>query len=79
MVPTDIPVHLIHPQEASTTSTSEKGPEDTPESTPEPGGEKPNKTQQLKKVFKEYGAVGVSFHIGISLMSLGMFYLLISR
>ncbi|KAI3369891.1 hypothetical protein L3Q82_024707, partial [Scortum barcoo] len=45
---------------------------------PEPEGGKPNKTQQLKKVFKEYGAVGVSFHIGISLMSLGMFYLLIS-
>ncbi|XP_070759010.1 protein FAM210B, mitochondrial [Enoplosus armatus] len=44
----------------------------------EPEGGKPNKTQQLKKVFKEYGAVGVSFHIGISLMSLGMFYLLIS-
>lgn len=46
---------------------------------PEPEGGKPNKTQQLKKVFKEYGAVGVSFHIGISLMSLGMFYLLLSR
>ncbi|XP_061689546.1 protein FAM210B, mitochondrial [Syngnathoides biaculeatus] len=45
---------------------------------PEPGGDKPNKTQQLKKVFKEYGAVGVSFHVGISLMSLGMFYLLVS-
>lgn len=45
---------------------------------PEPVGGKPNKNQQLKKVFKEYGAVGVSFHIGISLMSLGMFYLLIS-
>nr|XP_057910661.1 protein FAM210B, mitochondrial [Doryrhamphus excisus] len=44
----------------------------------EPDGDKPNKTQQLKKVFKEYGAVGVSFHIGMSLMSLGMFYLLIS-
>lgn len=44
----------------------------------EPEGDKPNKTQQLKKVFKEYGAVGVCFHIGISLMSLGMFYLLIS-
>lgn len=44
----------------------------------EPVGEKPSKNQQLKKVFKEYGAVGVSFHIGISLMSLGMFYLLIS-
>ncbi|XP_049588671.1 protein FAM210B, mitochondrial [Syngnathus scovelli] len=45
---------------------------------PELEGNKPNKTQQLKKVFKEYGAVGVSFHVGISLMSLGMFYLLIS-
>ncbi|XP_077384767.1 protein FAM210B, mitochondrial [Festucalex cinctus] len=44
----------------------------------EPEGNKPSKSQQLKKVFKEYGAVGVSFHIGISLMSLGMFYLLIS-
>ncbi|XP_075757278.1 protein FAM210B, mitochondrial isoform X2 [Pelodiscus sinensis] len=40
---------------------------------------KPNKSQQLKKVFKEYGAVGVSFHIGISLMSLGIFYLAVSR
>ncbi|XP_020492428.2 protein FAM210B, mitochondrial [Labrus bergylta] len=45
---------------------------------PEPEGGKPTKAQQLKKVFKEYGAVGVSFHITISLMSLGMFYLLIS-
>lgn len=45
---------------------------------PEPEEDKPNKTQQLKKVFKEYGAVGVSFHICISLMSLGMFYLLVS-
>ncbi|XP_015257906.1 PREDICTED: protein FAM210B [Cyprinodon variegatus] len=61
-------------QDASSTSSQEKDPGNTPE--PEEG--KPNKTQQLKKVFKEYGAVGVSFHIGISLMSLGMFYLLIS-
>lgn len=60
-------------KEASTTS-SEKSLEDR-----EPEGGKPNKTQQLKKVFKEYGAVGVSFHIGISLMSLGMFYMLVSR
>uniref|UniRef100_A0A8C6T2F0 Family with sequence similarity 210 member B n=1 Tax=Neogobius melanostomus TaxID=47308 RepID=A0A8C6T2F0_9GOBI len=42
------------------------------------GGGKPNKTQQLKKVFQEYGAVGMSFHICMSLMSLGMFYLLVS-
>ncbi|XP_078105058.1 protein FAM210B, mitochondrial isoform X2 [Sander vitreus] len=59
-------------KEASTTSSS------TAKAPGEPEGEKPNKTQQLKKVFKEYGAVGVSFHIGISLMSLGMFYLLLS-
>lgn len=55
-------------------SAAEKAPVE-----PEPEGGKPNKTQQLKKVFKEYGAVGVCFHIGISLMSLGMFYLLLSR
>ncbi|XP_034725213.1 protein FAM210B, mitochondrial [Etheostoma cragini] len=59
-------------KESSTTSSS------TAKAPREPEGEKPNKTQQLKKVFKEYGAVGVSFHIGISLMSLGMFYLLLS-
>ncbi|XP_062853673.1 protein FAM210B, mitochondrial isoform X2 [Trichomycterus rosablanca] len=38
-----------------------------------------NKTNQLKKVFKEYGAVGVSFHIGISVISLGIFYVALSR
>uniref|UniRef100_A0A8P4KI85 Family with sequence similarity 210 member B n=1 Tax=Dicentrarchus labrax TaxID=13489 RepID=A0A8P4KI85_DICLA len=59
-------------KEASTTSSS------TLNAPREPEAGKPNKTQQLKKVFKEYGAVGVSFHICISLMSLGMFYLLIS-
>ncbi|NWZ37482.1 F210B protein, partial [Brachypodius atriceps] len=36
------------------------------------------KSQQLKQVFKEYGAIGVSFHIGISLVSLGIFYLAVS-
>lgn len=61
-------------KEASSTSSSTA----TAPGEPEAEGGKPNKTQQLKKVFKEYGAVGVSFHIGISLMSLGMFYLLIS-
>ncbi|NXK98909.1 F210B protein, partial [Formicarius rufipectus] len=45
-----------------------------------PSGEnkKLNKSQQLKQVFKEYGAVGVSFHVGISLVSLGIFYLAVS-
>ncbi|KAM6112765.1 protein FAM210B, mitochondrial [Pterocles gutturalis] len=46
----------------------------------DPRGEskKLNKSQQLKQVFKEYGAVGVSFHVGISLISLGIFYLAVS-
>ncbi|NXG67771.1 F210B protein, partial [Hemiprocne comata] len=46
----------------------------------DPSGEnkKLNKSQQLKQVFKEYGAVGVSFHVGISLLSLGIFYLAVS-
>ncbi|XP_006839226.1 PREDICTED: protein FAM210B [Chrysochloris asiatica] len=39
---------------------------------------KPSKTQQLRKVFKEYGAVGVSLHIGVSLVSLGIFYTVVS-
>ncbi|XP_072370782.1 protein FAM210B, mitochondrial isoform X2 [Scyliorhinus torazame] len=42
-------------------------------------GRKLSKSQQLKQVFKEYGAVGVVFHTGISLTSLGMFYLAVSR
>ncbi|XP_057638010.1 protein FAM210B, mitochondrial [Chionomys nivalis] len=37
-----------------------------------------SKSQQLKKVFQEYGAVGVSLHIGISLVSLGIFYTVVS-
>ncbi|XP_078092547.1 protein FAM210B, mitochondrial isoform X2 [Mustelus asterias] len=41
-------------------------------------GKKLSKSQQLKQVFKEYGAVGVVFHTGISLTSLGMFYLAVS-
>ncbi|XP_043566141.1 protein FAM210B, mitochondrial [Chiloscyllium plagiosum] len=41
-------------------------------------GKKLSKSQQLKQVFKEYGAVGVVFHVGISLTSLGIFYLVVS-
>ncbi|XP_054029699.1 protein FAM210B, mitochondrial [Dryobates pubescens] len=45
---------------------------------PSAENKKLNKSQQLKQVFKEYGAVGVSFHVGISLVSLGIFYLAVS-
>ncbi|XP_071966779.1 protein FAM210B, mitochondrial [Engystomops pustulosus] len=44
----------------------------------DPDGQKPSKTQQLKRVFKEYGGVAVAFHVGISLVSLGIFYGLVS-
>uniref|UniRef100_A0A8B9TFJ6 DUF1279 domain-containing protein n=1 Tax=Anas platyrhynchos TaxID=8839 RepID=A0A8B9TFJ6_ANAPL len=37
-----------------------------------------NKSQQLNKVFKECGAVPVSFHVGISSVSLGTSYLAVS-
>lgn len=43
------------------------------------GQGKQTKAQQLKKIFREYGAVAVSLHIGISLISLGLFYMVVSR
>ncbi|KAA0712665.1 Protein FAM210B, mitochondrial [Triplophysa tibetana] len=67
-----------------------RGASTTPEKTQERGAgveaeplssgsdQNPSKAQLLRKVFKEYGAVGVSFHIGISLMSLGIFYSAVS-
>ncbi|KAF0874512.1 F210B protein, partial [Crocuta crocuta] len=39
---------------------------------------KQSKSQQLRKIFQEYGAVGVSLHIGVSLISLGVFYMVVS-
>ncbi|XP_028625451.1 protein FAM210B, mitochondrial [Grammomys surdaster] len=50
-----------------------------PRSSGDTGTEKKlSKSQQLKKVFQEYGAVGVSVHVGISLVSLGIFYTVVS-
>ncbi|XP_004698123.1 protein FAM210B, mitochondrial [Echinops telfairi] len=37
-----------------------------------------SKSQQLKKIFQEYGAVGMSLHIGISLFSLSIIYAIVS-
>ncbi|XP_041748563.2 uncharacterized protein LOC121578322 [Coregonus clupeaformis] len=65
-----------HKVDQTPKEASAKGPEEP--KVPEPEEDKPSKTQQLKKIFKEYGAVGVSFHICMSLMSLGMFYLAVS-
>lgn len=35
--------------------------------------------EKLKKAVKEYGSTVIVFHIGISLLSLGLFYALVSR
>lgn len=36
------------------------------------------KVEKLKKAVKDYGSVVIIFHVGISLMSLGTCYLLVS-
>lgn len=49
---------------------------------PEGGAEPPGQLtqrQKLKRAVKEYGSTVVVFHVTISLMSLGFFYLLVSR
>ncbi|EDW12389.2 uncharacterized protein LOC6576971 isoform X1 [Drosophila mojavensis] len=50
----------------------------TPTATTTPAPEQLSKKEQLKKMFKEYGATIVVFHVGISLLSLGGFYVLVS-
>uniref|UniRef100_A0A8C8S984 Family with sequence similarity 210 member B n=1 Tax=Pelusios castaneus TaxID=367368 RepID=A0A8C8S984_9SAUR len=76
------PITLQAAASNSPSSGSRKDTNRSPEKeATDPGDEdekKANKSQQLKKVFKEYGAVGVSFHVGISLISLGVFYLAVS-
>lgn len=37
------------------------------------------RADKLKKAVKEYGSTVIIFHVGISLISLGSFYLLVSR
>lgn len=38
-----------------------------------------SRTEMLKKAVKDYGSTVIIFHVGISLISLGSFYLLVSR
>ncbi|OWK54511.1 Protein FAM210B [Lonchura striata] len=69
-----------HMQGNSWSCTRQDAAEPLKKAATDPSAEniKLNKSQQLKQVFKEYGAVGVSFHVGISLVSLGIFYLAVS-
>ncbi|KAE8574654.1 hypothetical protein XENTR_v10003520 [Xenopus tropicalis] len=83
-----LPVGTLSPASGITLWASAAGPGPTQAPQKPPSGEasgptneneeKPNKTKQLKKVFKEYGAVAVSFHVAISLVSLGIFYTIVS-
>lgn len=41
--------------------------------------EKESGAIRLKKAVKEYGTTVIVFHVGISLISLGLFYTLVSR
>ncbi|XP_027553384.1 protein FAM210B, mitochondrial [Neopelma chrysocephalum] len=74
------PVPLPIPRGCAAGSSAKDAREPPKYTATDPSGEnkKLNKSQQLKQVFKEYGAVGVSFHVGISLVSLGIFYLAVS-
>ncbi|XP_062142741.1 uncharacterized protein LOC133850627 isoform X1 [Drosophila sulfurigaster albostrigata] len=62
------------PKVPPTTATSAIGTQ-TPQ---QQSGEALSKKDQLKRAFKDYGATIVAFHVGISLISLGGFYMLIS-
>lgn len=55
-----------------TASSSEKSPQ-------QPPPEKETNKSKLKKAVKEYGSTVIVFHVGISLMSLGLCYGLVSR
>lgn len=57
-------------------NSNEQGQKTTGESAPP---EKETAGAKLKKAVKEYGSTVIVFHVGISLMSLGMFYALVSR
>ncbi|XP_054074114.1 protein FAM210B, mitochondrial [Rissa tridactyla] len=73
------PLPFVRLRAAAGTSTKDAGISPEKAATdPSDENKKLNKSQQLKQVFKEYGAVGVSFHVGISLVSLGIFYLAVS-
>ncbi|XP_045384821.1 protein FAM210B, mitochondrial isoform X1 [Lemur catta] len=69
--------HLGKPRKRSSQDPS-RGTETMGSSVSSTEEKKQSKTQQLKKVFQEYGAVAVSVHIGISLISLSIFYMVVS-
>lgn len=61
----------------NTSSSESQSPHDTPQSNE--NVQKISQKDQLKRAVKEYGGTVVVFHISISLISLGGFYLAVSR
>lgn len=62
--------------------SSKRSNEQVPKASGESDAKAPEKEtaqSKLKKAVKEYGSTVIVFHIGISLVSLGMFYVLVSR
>ncbi|XP_005094566.1 uncharacterized protein LOC101861348 [Aplysia californica] len=64
---------------ASSSSSSPKGPADEdPGKDSTPDLSQLTQRQKLQRAVKEYGSTVIVFHVGISLMSLGFFYALVS-
>lgn len=62
------------------TSAKNSGPENSDKpGTGAEGEVQLTQRQKLKRAVKEYGSTVIVFHVTISLMSLGFFYLLVSR
>ena len=68
-------------QKQSARTFSEKQQISTKLDTPVSSKESPviSKADQLKRAVKDYGSTVIVFHVAISLTSLGLFYLLVSR
>ena len=63
----------------SGSSAASVGDGSTPEETSKDVGDKQDKVALLKQAVKDYGSTVIVFHVGISLVSLGFFYAIVSR
>ena len=64
---------------SSKTSSDANKDDDAKDDLSNEDGVPASKTQQLKRIFAIYGTFGMVFHIVMSLASLGIVYLIVSR
>ena len=65
---------------SNTASTTKDQPNDSQDKQAGESDKVPlSQKDKLKRAVKEYGSTVIVFHVGISLMSLGFFYALVSR